>query len=157
MNKIIILGSTGMLGRYIERYFLDQDMPIVALSRKDFDASVVSEFELSRKLFPSSVVINCIGLIKPQVDKYGTLEAIKVNSAFPHKLANVCKKIGSKCIHITTDCVYSGSKGAYIEDDVHDASDIYGKTKSLGEPRNCTVIRTSIIGEEVHQTRSLLE
>ena len=60
-------------------------------------------------------------------------------------------------IHPTTDCVFTGEKGSYIETDKHDISDVYGRTKSLGEPNNCTVVRTSIIGEEVGQGRSLVE
>ena len=60
-------------------------------------------------------------------------------------------------IHITTDCVFSGKKGNYIETDEHDITDVYGRTKSLGEPNNCTIIRTSIIGEEKGQSRSLVE
>ena len=103
------------------------------------------------------VVINCIGTIKPQVDKLGDLNAIKVNSLFPHLLANVCEEKGYKLIHITTDCVFSGKDGNYDEDAPHDCIDVYGKTKSLGEPPNCTVVRTSIIGEEFGTSRSLIE
>ena len=86
------------------------------------------------------VIVNCIGMIKPQVDKLGTVAAIKVNSLFPHYLSNVGEGLGAKVIHITTDCVWSGQDGNYTEDTPHDALDVYGKTKSLGEPENCTVI-----------------
>jgi len=85
------------------------------------------------------------------------LSAIKINSVFPWTLACVCKGAGAKLIHITTDCVYSGAVGQYTEDDEHDARDAYGKSKSLGEPDNCMVLRTSIIGEEVHKNASLIE
>jgi len=71
-------------------------------------------------------------------------------------LANHCIKNNIKLIHITTDCVFSGEKGKYVENDLHDCLDDYGKTKSLGEPTNCMVIRTSIIGEEIHKNASLI-
>jgi dTDP-4-dehydrorhamnose reductase len=72
-------------------------------------------------------------------------------------LSKVVNELGAKLIHPTTDCVYSGLKGHYNENDKYDVSDIYGMSKAIGEPLDCTVIRTSIIGEEVGQGRSLVE
>jgi dTDP-4-dehydrorhamnose reductase len=80
-----------------------------------------------------------------------------VNSLFPHVLEEVSKTIGCKVIHITTDCVFSGLRGFYSETDDHDCVDEYGKTKSLGENKNLMVIRTSIIGEELKNKKSLIE
>lgn len=159
--KIYILGSKGMLGKYVAT-FLNEYYTIVEVTRNDIDASNISEEELHSKLFhlgvnENDVIINCIGTIKPMVDSLGDLNAIKVNSVFPRVLANVCEKIKVKLIHPTTDCVFLGYKGLYTENDIHDITDIYGRTKSLGEPNNCTIIRTSIIGEEVNQGRSLVE
>ena len=162
--KIYVLGHTGMLGRYIFTYFKSKGYEVEGWNRKDMDISKseYSEAQLRAILFhrglnSGDIVINCMGTIKPMVDKFGTLNAIKVNSLFPHLLANICENEGYKMLHITTDCVFSGKKGMYNEDDLHDCTDVYGKTKSLGEPTNCTVIRTSIIGEEIGQTRSLVE
>lgn len=162
--KVYVLGYKGMLGRYVYIYLKSKNFDVIGLTRNDIDAdkSTYNEPLLKSILFhkgfkKDDVLINCIGTIKPMVDKYGTLTAIKVNSLFPHLLANVCKKEGYKMIHITTDCVFSGKDGFYNENSPHDCIDIYGKSKSLGEPTNCTVIRTSIIGEEVGQSRSLLE
>jgi len=76
---------------------------------------------------------------------------------FPRILANCVETIGGFMIHPTTDCVYTGNKGSYDETDTFDVGDVYGMTKALGEPENCMVIRTSIIGEEVGQGRSLVE
>jgi dTDP-4-dehydrorhamnose reductase len=159
--KIYVLGSKGMLGRYVSTYLNDY-YDVVNLSKNDIDASKENEEGLNLKLQnlgikKNDVIINCIGTIKPMVDALGDLNAIQVNSVFPRVLANVCEKIGVKIIHPTTDCVFTGEKGSYTESDKHDISDVYGRTKSLGEPNNCTVIRTSIIGEEVHQKRSLVE
>jgi len=72
-------------------------------------------------------------------------------------LADLCEQYKVKLIHPTTDCVYTGEKGNYSENDPYDVSDVYGMSKALGEPKNCTVIRTSIIGEEIGQSRSLIE
>ena len=159
--NIFVLGSNGMLGRYVST-FLSKENNVINLTRNELDAETVAEEDITNilvdnKYSSGDVIVNCIGMIKPQVDKLGTVAAIKVNSLFPHSLANVGEKIGAKVIHITTDCVWSGQDGNYTEDTPHDALDVYGKTKSLGEPENCTVIRTSIIGEEINNGRSLVE
>lgn len=159
--KIFILGHKGMLGRYVYALFKDKGYDVVGLSRKEIDAgdlpvqarAILSGYGAQK----DDVVINCIGVIKSVLKDKDTLNAIKVNSLFPHVLANVCEEKEYKLIHITTDCVFSGLDGNYNEDDLHDCTDVYGKTKSLGEPSNCTVIRTSIIGDEVGTSRSLIE
>jgi len=156
--KVFVLGYRGMLGTYVSSYLKENGYDVVGLKRSDIDAADISNnktFHFGQQ--KDDVVINCMGTIKPQVDKLGTLNAIKVNSIFPHLLANACEEIGCKLIHITTDCVFSGNDGNYTEDSLHDCTDVYGKTKSLGEPSNCTVVRTSIIGEEFGTSRSLIE
>jgi dTDP-4-dehydrorhamnose reductase len=160
--KVYVFGHKGMLGRYVYSYFKMKGFYAEGISRNDMDMSAYTESQLKAVLFhkgfkKNDVIINCIGTIKPMVDKYGTLTAIKVNSLFPHILSNVCESEGYKMIHITTDCVFSGKDGLYDENSLHDCTDVYGKTKSLGEPENCTVVRTSIIGEEIGSARSLLE
>ncbi len=161
--KILILGSSGMLGKYVSTYLKTKHKDVICVDRSIFQIDLLTNKESVSHLLKSNlinendIVINCIGLIKPQVDKYGTALSIVVNSLFPNLLADECFKSKAKMIHITTDCVFSGKKGNYIETDAHDVSDVYGRTKSLGEPNNCTVIRTSIIGEEIGQKRSLLE
>ncbi len=170
MVKILILGGTGMLGSAVGRWFSKQTSRYkVTCTHRDY--------ELARQLYEDKnlihfdcleddltnlnlseydYVLNCIGTIKPFMAS-NPLAAIKINSVFPWALANNCKEGGVKLIHITTDCVYSGSTGKYTETDEHDALDAYGKSKSLGEPDNCMVLRTSIIGEEVHKNASLVE
>lgn len=160
--KIYVFGFTGMLGRYVYTYLKQKNYDVVGVSRNTLDASAFNEQQLQSSLpfigiKKGDVIINCMGAIKPQVDKLGVINAIKVNSLFPHYLSNVCEKEGYKMIQITTDCVFSGNDGNYNEKSPHDCTDVYGKTKSLGEPEICTVIRSSIIGEEVGQTRSLIE
>lgn len=94
------------------------------------------------------IVINCIGLIKPKIKH--PIDAILVNARFPYMLPH-------NTIQIATDCVYSGLKGNYVESDLHDATDVYGKTKSLGEAPHIKNLRCSIIGPEVKNHISLLD
>ncbi len=163
MKKIVILGSTGMLGSSVANVFLEQNNKEIicsfrseSVARKEsvfyFDALTTSLDNIPK----CDYIINCIGIIKPFMEKDIT-KSIYINSIFPHELANFCQKQGIKLIHITTDCVFSGSEGQYNEESSHDCKDEYGKSKSLGEPKNCMVLRTSIIGEEVHKNASLVE
>lgn len=160
--KIIIFGSKGMLGNYVKSYLSKKYKNVREINRDMIDASNTSMEHLEsgfiyEGMSEGDVVINCVGTIKPRVDELGDLNALQVNSIFPRFLANICEKYSVNLIHPTTDCVFTGNKGKYTEEDIHDISDVYGRTKSLGEPENCTVIRTSIIGEEKGQTRSLVE
>jgi dTDP-4-dehydrorhamnose reductase len=106
-------------------------------------------------------VINCIGVIKPFINDSNAEQverAIQVNSVFPHTLARLTKGI-ARVLQIATDCVYSGSKGRYVETDAHDALDVYGKTKSLGEvnAEHMHHLRCSIVGPEMLSPKSLME
>jgi dTDP-4-dehydrorhamnose reductase len=106
-------------------------------------------------------VVNCIGIIKPYIrddDRAEVLRAIQVNSLFPMRLAEAAERSSTRVLQIATDCVYSGRDGKYTESAPHDATDVYGKTKSLGEVRspNVTHLRCSIIGPEVKGQVSLL-
>lgn len=105
------------------------------------------------------VVINCIGLVKQLAESDDPLSAIPINSLLPHRLAKLCKLFNARLIHISTDCVFSGNKGMYRENDPSDANDIYGKTKFLGEVdyANAITLRTSIIGHELEGSRSLVD
>jgi dTDP-4-dehydrorhamnose reductase len=155
--KIFIFGSTGMLGTYVTKYFSTKGYEVVPVSRKNIDISKVTDSILMNSTISrGDVVINCAGLIKQRA---GTTEYdfIKINSMFPHMLSMMCETKGAKLIHISTDCVFDGVWGGYNENDEHNATDIYGRSKSLGEPSDATVIRTSIIGEEKTNFLSLLE
>jgi dTDP-4-dehydrorhamnose reductase len=160
--KIFVLGHTGMLGRYVSTYLKSQEYNVINLSRSDIgDVGGVTVSQLRAKLFhrglrKDDVVINCIGMIKQRRD-VNDLQFLLVNTIFPRILANACEAEGVEMIHPSTDCVFSGLRGYYDESDVHDATDTYGRSKSLGEPLNCTVIRTSIIGEELQGKLSLIE
>jgi dTDP-4-dehydrorhamnose reductase len=106
-----------------------------------------------------NVVINCVGLTKHLPEGNIPLPAITINSLLPHMINNFCNKYNARMIHISTDCVFSGLKGSYNESDLPDASDIYGKSKCLGEvsDRNSLTLRTSTIGHEINSSYGLLE
>jgi dTDP-4-dehydrorhamnose reductase len=159
--KIVVFGATGMLGRYVTKY-LSQNYEVIPVTRKDFDfakanQSMLNKFLDSLNFQFGDVLINCIGIIKPQIAVVGEYESIFINSAFPHVVAEYCDKNKINFIHATTDCIYSGDKGMYTEEDPMDVSDIYGVSKAMGESEKATNIRVSIIGEEYGQARSLVE
>lgn len=157
MEKILIIGSTGMLGYAVSSYYKSKGYNVVEISRKEFDIANDPMSKFETYLNGVDVVINCAGVIKPTIAKNTVENVLKINSLFPRNLAKVCNKNGIKCFHITTDCVYTGKKGNYTEKDYFDADDLYGLSKNAGENKDCMVIRTSIIGEEKGQSRSLLE
>lgn len=106
------------------------------------------------------VVINCIGLIKQLADAKDPLSALPINAMLPHRIAKLCALSGARLIHISTDCVFSGRKGSYTEEDVSDAEDLYGKSKFIGELHadpNAITLRTSIIGHELGSHYSLVD
>jgi len=157
-KKVLILGSTGMLGHQVVNYFLkfdDYDVIDIAFRSKLRKETIISDvtdkiaFEkLVTELSPDFIV-NCIGVL---IHGSSNVEnAIYLNAYLPHQLKKISKNIGAKLIHISTDCVFSGDKGGYIESDVKDGKGVYSQTKILGEiedDANLT-LRTSIIGPEL--------
>lgn len=165
MKKIIILGSTGLLGNALGEYFISKEEyktlltyrnKSISYGKNKFYYDPLTNFNLLKDyLYDTDYVINCIGIIIPFISN--KKETIRLNSLFPYLLSDLCRSTKTRLIHITTDCVFSGKKGLYTEEDLHDATDFYGKSKSLGEPDNCMVLRTSIIGREIHKKASLIE
>ncbi len=109
--------------------------------------------------YKPDVVINCIGIVKQLPAANDPLQSIAINALFPHQLAHICQQRGIRLIHISTDCVFSGQKGNYNEDDFADADDLYGRTKYLGEVdyENALTLRTSIVGRELGTRHGLIE
>jgi dTDP-4-dehydrorhamnose reductase len=164
MTKVLILGSTGMLGSAVGKIFEESEEFETILTYRNEEVSYGKNkifFDVLNSPLsdlPSfDYLINCVGVIKPFIEK-NRKDSVYINSLFPYLLAEQCEKNNARMIHITTDCVFSGKTGNYDEDSEHDCLDFYGKSKSLGEPFNkCMVIRTSIIGEEIHNNASLIE
>jgi dTDP-4-dehydrorhamnose reductase len=173
MSTVLILGASGMLGSAVLREFSNFQGELIATYRGstgvvtdpnvrflNFDA-VTDDLEAKFPM-PVNYVINCIGIIKPYIndtDAQQTATALEINGAFPNRLEVWASKRGAKVIQIATDCVFSGSKGKYLENDEHDAIDVYGKSKSIGEAKGASMmhLRVSIIGPEVDRNSSLLE
>lgn len=157
-KKVLVLGSTGMLGHQVVNYlechsdFIVFDISYRNKLRPDtviIDAMNSSVLEEAIIKIEPDFIINCIGiLVKGSRDEE---RAIYLNSYLPHQLKTICKNIGAKLIHISTDCVFSGSKGLYIESDIKDGQGVYARTKILGEIIDNTnvTLRTSIVGPEL--------
>lgn len=149
--RVFIFGASGMLGSYLTEH-LKNFYDIIPITRKDIDLNQDFSLIVSKYKFNSNdVIVNAAGIIKQR--NYSAQELIRVNSLFPHFLST----LNCNVIHITTDCVFSGKDGSYNEDSLHDCLDDYGKSKSLGECEDLTIIRTSIIGEELYNKKSLVE
>jgi len=116
--------------------------------------SLAQLFTLARP----DVVINCIGLVKQLAEADNPLAAIPINSLLPHRLARFCDVAGARLIHVSTDCVFAGTRGMYSEQDFPDAQDLYGLSKYLGEVDypHAVTLRTSIIGHELNGAHSLV-
>ena len=175
--KILVFGANGMIGHTVVRVLSEQKrwevfgtirtehpkqfFPLSISNRLLSGVDLLNNDSLVRildKIHPD-IVINCAGLTKHKEDADDPLLALPINSLIPHRLANLCRLIGARLIHISTDCVFSGMKGNYSENDFSDARDIYGKSKSLGEINhpNTITLRTSTIGHELQSKHGLLE
>jgi dTDP-4-dehydrorhamnose reductase len=175
--RVLVLGASGMIGSAMFRVLRErEDWAVFGTLRssdskrfftREDDANLLVGFDVDRqdemlRVFATvqpNVVINCIGLTKHHKQSGDPLLAIPVNALFPHRLAAICAVGGARLIHVSTDCVFSGRKGAYTESDETDAVDLYGKTKLLGEVNysHAVTLRTSTIGHELESQLGLLE
>ena len=176
--RLLVLGGTGMLGFQFLRTCIKRglDVHTVVRSKKRLEGTLpqlihssIHEIDdirtvalldqLLQEIQPTHLV-NCIGIVKQSELASDYIESITLNALLPHQLQLLAKKNGCKLIHISTDCVFSGQKGNYLETDHSDAYDLYGKSKFLGEVGygNALTLRTSIIGHETSkETHGLVE
>lgn len=175
--KILVFGASGMIGSAMFRvlgerkdwqvwgtlrntdarkHFLPHQAERL-IGRVDAESqdSLVRVFAAVRP----DVVVNCIGLTKHHCEADDTLLAIPLNALLPHRLADLCGAVGARLIHVSTDCVFAGTRGNYLESDAPDALDVYGKSKHLGEVDypHAVTLRTSTIGHELNSQHGLLE
>lgn len=174
--NVLIFGGNGMLGHQllsvlgkrhevwstvrgafssVEHYgVFDETRTICGVKAESTD-SVRNAIEIAKP----DVVINAVGIIKQLPSSKDVITTLTVNSIFPHRLAEMSGELGFRLITVSTDCVFDGAKGNYSEDDVPNATDLYGKSKNLGEVAtgNCLTLRTSIIGRELGSAHSLVE
>jgi len=175
--NILIFGATGMLGHAVFRVLSnDKRLKVFGTIRSEsskklfpapFAENLIPDIDIEsddclKKAFEITqpdVVINCIGIIKQLSDAKDVLKTVPINALLPHRLALLSKNFGSRLILVSTDCVFSGSKGNYLETDFPDCDDLYGRSKLLGEIAdndNVLTIRTSIIGHELRGGHSLV-
>lgn len=176
--RVLVLGVTGMLGSAVFRLFAAS--PGLEVTGTARDARRLAAFpapaqaailagvdalqddalvEVLARARPD-VIINCVGLIKQLATAEDPLHALPVNALLPHRLARLAALCGARVVHISTDCVFSGRRGGYLEADACDAEDVYGKSKQLGELTtyaHAITLRTSIIGHELGSRLALLE
>lgn len=176
MTRVLVLGGTGMLGHKVWQEcagrfeawatvrgehagpaaaaILDPERTIGGV-RVDDPTSVAHALEGCE----ADVAINCIGVVKQARAAGEGATLIRANALFPHELAGVCRERGVRLVQVSTDCVFSGERGHYSEDDVPDARDLYGRSKLLGEVDGdgCLTVRTSIVGRELAGSQGLLE
>ena len=175
MRRLLVLGANGMLGYtllrrliYSNKYVVNGTMRTVcprvpgALDvnmHVGVDAFNIRSVSNVLQQFRPDVLINCIGLIKQRESSNDLRLAVAINSIFPHRLASLCSEHGCKLIHFSTDCVFAGNVGNYQECDPADATDVYGRSKQMGEVDygGHLTLRTSLIGHEIESCLSLVE
>ena len=181
MSRLLILGARGMLGHTLCHLLPKAGHEVVGTVRQDpadldgfgevygqcrlvGPVDVLDDNDLEqvvREIQPDALV-NCIGVVKQLKEAASPLLSVGINAYLPHKLARLAEQTHSRLVHISTDCVFSGSRGNYTEDDLSDATDLYGRSKALGETveteSRAVTLRTSFIGRELHRpTHGLIE
>ena len=163
--KILILGSTGVLGSTLNLFLKSKKLnPFFITRKKKFKSHrYLKDFTNYKKLkkiitdINPEIIINCIGVTKFHGD-YDNIKNTKfINTKLPIYLSNFCLKKKIFFLHISTDCVFLGNKGNYSDLSKKDAKDLYGLTKNKGEVKNkfSSTIRTSFIGPEKNSNKSL--
>jgi dTDP-4-dehydrorhamnose reductase len=175
--KVLVFGASGMIGSAMfrvlsakkewqvwgtlradeaKRFFSggQQDKLVAGVDVEKHDALV----RMFARVKPD-VVVNCIGLTKHHKEAEDPQLALTLNALLPHRMADLCAVAGARLIHVSTDCVFAGTKGNYGEADAPDAGDVYGKSKHLGEVDypHAVTLRTSTIGHELQSAYGLLE
>lgn len=176
---VLVLGGGGMLGHRMVHTLVRAGVTVACTLRgglEDFpqgwreilagtqliqgvDALQADSLTRTIEEVRPSAVVNCVGVIKQRGEGADPVANIAVNSLAPHVVARALQPWGGRLIHISTDCVFEGTRGDYVESDVADARDLYGLSKVLGEPKGERVLtlRTSMIGREIRHRESLME
>ncbi len=174
--RVLILGADGMLGHQVLAH-LQERHDVRGTVRRGLDEYARFRLFAADKTyaetdardtgrlieiaadFRPAAIINAIGIVKQREEANSSLQNLEINALFPHRLSILCQAIGARLIHMSTDCVFSGDKGGYSEEDIADGRDLYGRSKFLGELRRAhtLTLRTSIIGLELMHKTSLVE
>lgn len=174
--KILVMGASGMLGNAMLRVMAESgEHEVIGTARSSSlfrylpaglaasfwtDVNVEDVDALTNVIgqVRPDVVINCIGLVKQLAQAEDPLCVLPINAILPHRLARLCGLLGARLVHVSTDCVFNGRRGNYLESDPADAEDLYGRSKLLGEVDypNAITLRTSIIGHELASAHGLI-
>ena len=174
--RVLVLGASGMLGHKLMQVLSARfEMigtvrrsaasftgdPVLGGAKLIDDVQAEDDDSIVRAMAEArpNVVINAIGLIKQLPEAKDPIPSITINSLFPHRVAQHCRTAGARLFHVSTDCVFSGRKGSYTEQDEPDPLDLYGRSKLLGEVNGpgAVTLRTSIVGRELETTSGLIE
>lgn len=176
-KSVLVLGAAGMLGHMLVRtlsdsycvigttsHTFDRSSKLAEILTEDrcvelLDVRDFAQVERTIQHCQPDVVINCVGLIKHKMDESRVLDAVQLNSVFPHQLARLCDELKARLIHFSTDCVFAGTPGTKRLTDTPNATDIYAITKRLGEVGYGTslTLRTSFVGRQIFGTEELVE
>ena len=173
--RILILGGDGMLGHQLLRHFesrfetrvtLRQDLASYSKyglfhagnSYTGIDVRSTERLIEALSDFRPQAVVNAVGIVKQRATEKESIASLEINALLPQRLAVLCRMMGAHLVHMSTDCVFKGTKGSYTEDDISDATDLYGRSKFLGEVNGegCITLRTSIVGLELARKTSLI-
>ena len=174
--KVLVLGGDGMLGhelflhlrsRHEARVTLRQPLAAYASdglfnagnTYAGLDARAYAALERVLEDYRPEAVVNAIGIVKQRPESEDAIVSIEVNALLPHRLALSCRRLGARLVHLSTDCVFSGEKGRYGEEDRPDPLDVYGRSKLLGEVsgEGALTLRTSMIGRGLYRKTSLVD
>jgi len=173
--RILVLGGDGMLGHELFLQLRDRHdarvtlrQPLAAYSGKGlFDAGnafagvdvrAAGRVEAVLAEFRPEAVVNAVGIVPQRPESKQAIVSIEVNALMPHRLAVACRGT-ARLVHLSTDCVFSGDKGNYSETDRPDPTDLYGRSKLLGEvtDEGALTVRTSMIGRGLYRKTSLVD
>jgi dTDP-4-dehydrorhamnose reductase len=178
MTRVLVLGATGMLGHTVFRFFSsDPALEVWGTARDPRSLRFFSEPHQTRLLTKVDVtdeaalssaiarvspdlIINCVGVIKQLASASDPLVVLPINAMLPHRLARLCAGTGTRLIHVSTDCVFSGGAGGYRESDPADTLELYGQSKFIGEVRDAPhvlTVRVSIIGHALQSDANLID
>jgi dTDP-4-dehydrorhamnose reductase len=175
-GPVLVLGGGGMLGHKLWQVLAPRFDTHVTIRESAHALAGLPGFDRSRchegiditateqvlgvvRRVRPAAIINAVGIIKQRAAAKDPVAAIQVNALFPHLLHDMARAVGAYLIHVSTDCVFSGNRGNYTEDDLPDPPDLYGRSKLLGEidAPDCLTLRTSIIGQELRGGHGLVE
>lgn len=175
MTRVLILGGAGMLGHKLAQTLAPRFETVVTFrdhvpraAKEAFAGCEIREnvevvdFDVVTRVVAAvrpAAIVNCVGIVKQLPAANDPVPSLQINALLPHRLHALARAAGARLVHLSTDCVFSGRKGNYVESDEPDPIDLYGRSKLLGEVEGggAVTLRTSIIGRQIRGTTGLVE